>query len=73
VTNIHEKAFKGTKNLQIIHMLSMKPSMINVDETAFDDVFDNCLLQIPNGTEEAYRSHPVFGKFKYIIENDTKT
>ena len=41
---------------------------IYIKTNAFDDTpIENCTLHVPAGTEDAYRAHPVFGKFKEVI------
>ena len=39
---------------------------IKISDTAFEINTEECVLYIPSGTHNAYRNHPVFGKFKNI-------
>ena len=62
--------FSWCKSLQSIHFNWTDPGECNIGDMSFDGVdADNCTLRIPAGTYESYRQHPVFGKFKNIIEN----
>ena len=39
------------------------------DHTGFwiTDNMDQCILKVPAGSEQAYRDHPIWGKFKTIL------
>ena len=66
VTEIGWYAFKGCSSLKKIHIHRKNPCDINVDASAFEDLYGDCVLLITPGTRWAYRHHPVFGKFKNI-------
>ena len=65
-TSIGRGAFSLCKSLQSIHFNWADPGECYIGDISFTD---NCTLRIPAGTYESYRQHPVFGKFKNIIEN----
>ena len=66
VTEIGWYAFKGCSSLKKIHIHRKNPCDINVDASAFEELYGDCVLLITPGTRWAYRHHPVFGKFKNI-------
>ena len=69
VTKIDNLAFWMCCNLQSIHMHSTTVESLDIGENAFDLVDkEKCILYVPAGTKEAYSNHPVFGKFKKIVE-----
>jgi len=53
-----------------IHLQTESPDDIEVDIDAFKGKYRKCILYVPVGTLDAYRKHPVFGKFKKIIERE---
>lgn len=68
VTEIGDSLFQNCESLQAIHMHHKSIEDCVIDEEAFTDVnFDQCILYIPSGTLWAYRHHPAFAKFKYIV------
>lgn len=63
------------KLAEIVCLGSVPPELTGIDETAkydnhtgfwITDNMDQCLLKVPAGSEQAYRNHPIWGKFKTI-------
>ena len=68
VTKIGEYAFEGCTALTSIHIRCEHPEDLEIETNAFNDTpIENCTLHVPAGTEDAYRAHPVFGKFKEVV------
>ena len=68
VTSIENSAFKGCEALKDLHIRCEHPEDLEIKTNAFDDTpIENCTLHVPAGTEDAYRAHPVFGKFKEVV------
>jgi hypothetical protein len=68
VTSIGDQAFAWCKALTSIHIRCEHPEDLEIKTNAFDDTpIENCTLHVPAGTEDAYRAHPVFGKFKEVV------
>ena len=66
-------AFDGCSALMTIRMNAAQPDDIKIPEEIFKSVnTDECKFRVPAGTEERYRSHPIFGQFKNIIPEDAK-
>ena len=67
VTRIEKSAFSWGTELQSIHIQIIDIENAEIDNYAFEGVDkSNSVLYIPEGTEPAYKNHPVFGKFKNI-------
>jgi hypothetical protein len=68
VTTIGENAFEGCNALKDLHIRCEHPEDLEIKTNAFNDTpIENCTLHVPAGTEDAYRAHPVFGKFKEVV------
>ncbi|MBR4295084.1 MAG: leucine-rich repeat domain-containing protein, partial [Bacteroidaceae bacterium] len=71
VTFIGEDAFSYCKSLRSINLHWTDLCKCNISEYSFYNFdFDNCTLYIPAETDENYRQHPVFCKFKNIKERE---
>jgi len=66
VTWIGGGAFSGC-NLRELHIRQEHPELIDVVDDAFLRTSKNCILYVPIGTEDIYRQHLVFGKFKEVV------
>lgn len=67
LTEIDSYAFDYCTDLENIYSAIRDLENIKVWDNDFADVDkDKCILFVPDGTQEAYRHHPVFGKFKNI-------
>lgn len=67
ITYIGKEIFETTNYLEDIHCLSMNPPQI--DDFAFATYENlNITLYVPKGSMMAYQNHPVWGRFKMIIE-----
>jgi hypothetical protein len=65
VSDIRAFAFIGCENLNSITMSAGVPPSVN--EYCFDaSAYSRISLTVPEGSEEAYRQHEVWGKFQYI-------
>ena len=58
--------FKDSAKLQEIHIRSKNPYSIKVEDNAFIGVL-GCILYVPDGTENDYRSHPNFSVFECVM------
>ena len=68
VTEIGEEAFCRCYALKDLHIRCEHPEDLEIKTNAFDGTpIENCTLHVPAGTEDAYRAHPVFGKFKEVV------
>ena len=68
VTTIGENAFEGCNALKDLHIRCEHPEDLEIKTNAFGNTpIENCTLHVPAGTENAYRHHPVFGKFKEVV------
>ena len=64
VQKIGDRAFQGCKGLQTVTVHWKTP--LDVPNSVFDGVNTaNVMLKVPKGKEEAYKAHPVWGKFKF--------
>lgn len=64
VQKIGDRAFQGCKGLQTVTVHWDTP--LNVSNDVFYGVNTaNVMLKVPKGKEEAYKAHPVWGKFKF--------
>lgn len=62
-------AFKDCTSLKTIHCAILNPKDIEIGEDVFEGVdMDECTLFVPVNTLDEYRSHPIFGHFREIIE-----
>ena len=54
------------------HVKDPEKISIGLDAFAFSypEQFNICILRVPKGTEDRFRSHPFFGQFKNIVEED---
>ena len=67
VTSIGDSAFLGCEALTSIHIRCEHPENLKIYEEAFYKTnINNCTLHVPKWTENAYRQHPAFRKFKKI-------
>lgn len=67
ITYIGKQIFETTEYLEDIHCLSVNPPQI--DDFAFATYNNlNITLYVPKGSMMAYQNHPVWGRFKMIIE-----
>lgn len=68
IVSIGAGAFQGANTLRHITLESASPC--NLEPNSFGDEFyyDNIVIHVPNGTKEAYSTHPEWGKFKNITE-----
>lgn len=64
------------KLTEIVCLGSVPPELTGIDDTAkydnhtgfwITDNMDQCILKVPAGSEQAYRNHPIWGKFKTIL------
>lgn len=71
VLEIEKYALRGCLSLHEIHLSSKECKAIKVNELSFSKDFynDMCTLYVPKGSEESYRIHPIFGKFKNIVSD----
>jgi hypothetical protein len=68
VTTIGDFAFSECEALEDLHIRCEHPEDLEIETNAFNDTpIENCTLYVPAGTEDAYRAHPVFGKFKEVV------
>ena len=64
VQKIGDRAFQRCKGLQTVTVHWKTP--LDVPNSVFDGVNTaNVMLKVPKGKEEAYKAHPVWGKFKF--------
>ena len=69
LTIIGQSAF-GYK-LEEIRIQNKEPEKFQIDSYSFEYInFKKCILHVPKGTKEKYRSHPIFSKFMNIVEED---
>ena len=69
VISIKEYAIYCCDNLKSIRFHHQEIEKCEIANSVFEGMdFDNCTLYIPSGTQEVYRKHPVFSKFKNISE-----
>ena len=61
-----DNLFKGCVNIQSINCKSPTPPATNL--LANELLYDSITLNIPIGSLEEYKSHPVWGRFKNIVE-----
>ena len=84
ITSIGAKAFAGCKNLQAITINIIVPINLAVisargfTRTTGDDVFEGvdketCILYVPEGSVDQYKSAPVWKEFKNILPIKTST
>ena len=67
VTSIGDQAFAWCKALTSIHIRCEHPENLKIYEEAFYKTnIENCTLHVPKWTENVYRQHPAFRKFKKI-------
>ncbi|PNE26083.1 hypothetical protein BHU11_08930 [Tannerella sp. oral taxon 808] len=64
IKKIGDRAFQHCKGLQTVTVHWKTP--LDVPNNVFDGVNTaNVMLEVPKGKEEAYKAHPVWGKFKF--------
>ena len=64
IKKIGDRAFQRCKGLQTVTVHWKTP--LDVPNSVFDGVNTaNVMLKVPKGKEEAYKAHPVWGKFKF--------
>lgn len=62
-------AFRDCSSLSAIHCAILNPNDIEIGEDAFNGVdMDECTLFVPINTLDEYRNHPIFRRFREIIE-----
>ena len=61
VTNIEGLAFKGCNRMNCVTLLSRVPPTI--EESSFMNLYDQITLNVPEGAEQAYKQHEVWGLF----------
>ena len=61
VTNIEGLAFKGCNRMNCVTLLSRVPPTIK--ESSFRNLYDQITLNVPEGAEQAYKQHEVWGLF----------
>ena len=67
VNNIGADAFCGCSGLTELHVLLKRPNRTTIRANEFRGVdFDHCVLFVPEGSENYYRDHPAFRRFKVI-------
>ena len=68
VTNIDYFAFKDCIKLNRIHCQIKNIKNVKIETDIFEGCdLSNCILYVPTGTDNDYRHHPVFSKFKNIV------
>ena len=68
VTKFEHYAFLDNNTLRSIHIRCYHPEDMEMTDMDFnDEIYENCTLYIPAGSEDAYKYHPVFSKFKEVI------
>ena len=68
ITKIGSDVFYGCDNLSTIKSHITDPSKCEVNGSAFSDITDKCILYVPKGTIEDYRSENYWKEFKMIEE-----
>ena len=69
VTTIGFMAFENCISLKCIHIHSGEIDSLDIDSDSFKGVDkDKCILYVPAGMKQMYSTHPVFGRFKQIVE-----
>jgi hypothetical protein len=67
IIRIGQDAFRNCSKLQEIHIQVAMPNKLVIRANEFKGVdFDSCILFVPRGCQDAYRSHPAFCQFKDI-------
>lgn len=67
--HIGDGCFKGCTSLKKIYCVTDNPDQIQITEGAFDEkIIKNCTLYVPEGCL-SYMLHPVFGKFRRILQS----
>lgn len=67
VTEIGACAFHYCKHT-VVRFHHKDPNQIKVDESAFEDCDEHSRLCVPEGTKSLYSQHPVFRRFRSILE-----
>ena len=68
VDTLCTRVFDGCEKLKTLKVLAINPPKIA--ELQEDELFQRTILVVPEGSEDAYRQHEVWGKFQYINAPD---
>ncbi len=68
VINIENSAFEDCIKLNRIHCQIKNIKNVKIKTNIFKGCdLSNCILYVPTGTDNDYKHHPVFSKFKNIV------
>lgn len=68
VINIENSAFEDCTKLNRIHCQIKNIKNVKIKTNIFKGCdLSNCILSVPTGSDNDYRHHPVFSKFKNIV------